>query len=64
MKKRIFRSKSDRKIAGVAAGLANYFDLDVVLVRAVFLLALFIGTIGIWLYLILWAIAPEEDTFY
>ena len=64
MRKRIYRTKKDRKIAGVAAGLADYFDIDVVLIRAAFLSALFIGTIGIWIYLIFWAITPEEDILY
>ncbi len=37
--KRLTRSKTDRKIAGVAGGLANYFGIDSVLVRLIFALA-------------------------
>jgi len=60
MKKRLFRSRTERKIAGVAGGLADYLEVDVVLIRALFLLGFVVGTTGLWLYLILWAITPEE----
>jgi phage shock protein PspC (stress-responsive transcriptional regulator) len=60
MQKRLFRSRKDRKIAGVARGLANYLEVDVVLIRALFLVAFIVGTTGFWLYIILWAITPEE----
>ena len=47
-------------IAGVCAGLADYFDVDVVLVRiVVVVLALFAG-IGVPLYLAAWLLVPEE----
>ena len=61
MKKRLYRRMSDKKIAGVAGGLADYLDHDVVLIRALFLLGIIVGTTGLWLYLILWAITPEEN---
>lgn len=48
----------DRWIAGVAAGLAEYFDIDPVLVRALFLVGLFVGG-GLLLYLILWIVMPR-----
>ena len=47
--------------AGVCAGLANYFDIDVTLVRVLFVAALFLGfSLGFWVYLILWIIAPKD----
>ena len=58
---RLYRSKSDRMIAGVCGGLAKYFSVDSTLVRLVFLLVLFLGGAGFLVYLILWIIMPEED---
>lgn len=59
--KKLVRPLSDRKIAGVAAGIAQYFSLDVVLVRL--LLAFFIIVTGFFpgviLYIVAWAIMPD-----
>jgi phage shock protein C len=56
--KRLTRSTTNKKIAGVCGGLAEYFDLDPTLVRIVWLLlVLFAGT-GILAYLILWIALP------
>jgi phage shock protein PspC (stress-responsive transcriptional regulator) len=52
--KRLTRSCRDKKIAGVCAGLAEYFDLDPTLVRVLWLLA---GT-GFLVYVILWIVLP------
>jgi phage shock protein C len=57
-KKRLVRSTNDKKIAGVAAGLADYFDLDPTLVRIVWLLAVFCAGTGLLLYIILWIALP------
>lgn len=59
--KRLTRSKSDRMVAGVAGGIAQYLSVDPVLVRIIFVgLALFGGG-GIFLYLICWLLMPEES---
>ncbi len=60
--KRLMRSRADRKIAGVCAGLAQHFDLDVTLVR---ILCLFITLAtgvcpGVVTYLLAWIIIPSE----
>ncbi|HLP03979.1 MAG TPA: PspC domain-containing protein [Paludibacter sp.] len=62
MDKKLHRSK-DQQIAGVCAGIAEYFDWDVTLVRIVYaLLTLFsAGFPGIILYLVLWAIMPVGE---
>jgi phage shock protein PspC (stress-responsive transcriptional regulator) len=61
-KKRLVRSTNDKKIAGVAAGLADYFDLDPTIIRLVWLLAaLFAGT-GVLAYIILWIALPPGPT--
>ncbi len=63
--KRLMRSSRDKKIAGVCAGLAEYFDLDPTVVRIIWLLAIFLGGTGFLLYLILWIalpLAPDVPT--
>lgn len=57
--KKLTRSVSDRKIAGVCGGLAQYFDCDSTLVRIIFLIALICASFGLWAYLIIWIVAPE-----
>ena len=58
--KRLYRSKSEKMIAGVCGGLAVYFGLDPTIVRLIFLLLLFAPPSGILIYLILWLITPME----
>jgi phage shock protein PspC (stress-responsive transcriptional regulator) len=61
--KRLFRDPDNALIAGVAAGLANYFGLDIVLMRIAFvLLTIFTGGSGIILYLVLWLVVPPAVT--
>src|SRR5579883_217743 len=56
--KRLRRSSADKKIAGVCAGLADYFDLDPTIVRIVWLLAIFFAGTGFLIYIILWIALP------
>ena len=60
--RKLFRDMDDRRIAGVCSGLAAYFDIDVVLVRVLMLVALAAGTSGFWIYVILWIAVPKADT--
>jgi phage shock protein C len=58
--KRLLRSRNGRMVAGVCAGVAAYFKVDVNLVRVGFgVFTVFYG-LGILAYLIAWAILPEE----
>ena len=57
-KKKLMRSSTDKKIAGVCAGLADYFDLDPTIVRVVWLLAVLCAGTGLLLYAILWIVLP------
>jgi phage shock protein C len=60
--KKLIRSRAERKIAGVWAGLAQYFDLDVSLVRILwFFITLATGVFpGVVTYLLAWIIIPKE----
>jgi len=58
--RRLIRPRAGRKIAGVCAGFASYFDLDVTLVRLVWLVIAFFGGSGFLAYVIGWILMPEE----
>lgn len=60
MAKELYRDKQRASIGGVCAGLADYFSVDVTLVRALFLVALFGFGSGVLLYVILWIVMPEK----
>lgn len=60
MAKELYRDKQRASIGGVCAGLADYFNVDITLVRALFLVALFGFGSGVLLYIILWIVIPEK----
>jgi phage shock protein C len=60
MNRRLYRCRHDRKLAGVAAGVAEFFDLDPTLVRILWVLSIFVGGLGILLYIGLAIIVPLE----
>ncbi len=60
-RKRLFRDIDNRIIGGVSAGLAAYFNIDVIWVRILFLVLLFSG-FGFLLYIIMWIITPKAVT--
>lgn len=62
MKKKLYLSSRGKILAGVCTGLGEYFDIDPVLIRALFIVALFSGGIGAMLYIVLWLIMPKEET--
>ena len=53
------KGSPERKIAGVCAGFAEYFDIDVTIVRVVWLIAAIFGGGGVLAYIIAWIIMPE-----
>ncbi|HXY03754.1 MAG TPA: PspC domain-containing protein [Terriglobales bacterium] len=60
-RKRLVRPRGNRKIAGVCAGFAEYFDLDVTLVRVVWLISVFLGVgLSLIAYFAAWIIMPDE----
>lgn len=65
MEKKLYRDEHRKVIGGVCAGLADYFDIDIAIVRALFLLTfIFMGT-GLMVYIVLWIVLPKKDyNFY
>jgi phage shock protein C len=58
--KRLYRSKTNRIIAGVCSGIAEYFDVDPTLIRLLWLLFSLSGGAGMLAYVIAWIIIPVE----
>lgn len=61
MQKKLYRSEHNRQVAGVAGGLAEYFDVDVTLVRIAFAVTALLGGPGFMIYVVLWVVMPEES---
>ena len=59
--KKLYRSRSDRKIAGVCGGIAQYFNIDPTLVRLLFVVGLLAIVGTFWAYLIMMIVVPEES---
>lgn len=60
MTKRLYRLKSDRKLAGVCSGIAEYFDIDPAIVRLAWLIAVFCAGGGLIAYIIAMIVIPEK----
>ncbi len=61
MNKKLQRDTQNKVIGGVCAGLANYFDIDVALVRVLFAFAFLAFSVGFWLYVVLWIVMPAGN---
>ena len=59
---KFYREEEGKAIAGVCTGIAAYFNIDVVLVRIIFLVLFITATSGLWIYLIIWLVAPVATT--
>jgi len=59
--RRLFRNENDKVLGGVCGGLANYFNIDVVIVRIIFVILLFSG-VGFLTYIIMWIAVPSSAT--
>ena len=60
--RKFYRDLDSKAIGGVCSGLSLYFNVDVVLVRLIFIIALLLGSAGFWIYIILCIIAPAAKT--
>ena len=60
--KKLYKSNTDKKIDGVCGGIAEYFGIDVTLVRLVFAIAVFFCGAGLWAYLVGALIMPAKPS--
>jgi phage shock protein C len=58
--KRLYRSNIDRKLAGVSGGLGEYFGMDPLLIRLVFVILALAGGGGVLIYIVLWIVTPDS----
>jgi phage shock protein C len=58
--RKLMRSRTEEKIAGVCGGFAEYLEIDVTLVRLIWLAALFLGGWGLIAYIVAWIVMPLE----
>lgn len=61
MKKELRRDPNNKIIAGVCSGIANYLDIDPVIIRLIWAAAIFLFGTGFLFYIICWIIIPEES---
>lgn len=60
MQKRLHRSRTEKMIAGVCGGLAEYFNVDPTLVRVLWVIMVLLAGTGVLLYIILWIVMPLD----
>ena len=60
--RRLVRIMKQKKIAGVCAGLAHYFNIDVTLVRVIWVLLVLCAGTGLLAYIVLWIVMPQDST--
>lgn len=63
MKKRLYKSNSDKKVCGVCGGIANYFDVDPTIVRLAWVIFTFAGGSGLLAYIIAAIVMPEDPGY-
>ena len=61
---RLYRSKTNKVVGGVAGGLADYFNIDVVLARVAFVLLAMFGGGGVLIYIVMWIAIPSQSTYF
>ena len=64
MEKKLYRSKSEKKLAGVCGGIAKYFGIDATLVRLLWALAVVCVGFGLLAYIVCAFVIPEEPDDY
>ena len=60
MEKKLYRSRTDKKICGVCGGLASYLNMDATIVRLIAVILTLAGCSGVLIYLICALVIPEE----
>ncbi len=61
--KKLFKSDTNKMLCGVCGGVAEYFEIDPTLVRIGWVVLAFLGTLGIWAYLICALIMPRKNNY-
>ena len=61
MTRQLFRSERNKIIGGVAGGLGEYFDVDPVIIRVIFVISLFAWGLSFFVYIALWIFVPLND---
>jgi phage shock protein PspC (stress-responsive transcriptional regulator) len=62
IEKRLIRDSKNKMIAGVAAGIANYFEIDPNVIRLLFIVLAVFGGSGILIYFLLWLLLPKDSS--
>jgi phage shock protein PspC (stress-responsive transcriptional regulator) len=63
--RKLYRSNTDRKIAGICGGLGEYINIDPTVMRIMFVAGFFLtGSLVFWLYLVLWIVIPESPKVF
>lgn len=60
MEKKLYRSRTDKKVCGVCGGLAKYLNMDVTIMRLIAVLLTLAGCSGVLIYIICALVIPEE----
>ena len=63
MSKRLYLSSTNKKIAGVCGGIAEYFNIDATIVRLIWLIAIFAYGTGLLAYGICWIVIPKRPMY-
>ena len=63
MEKKLYRSKTEKKIAGVCGGMAKFLNIDVTIVRLIWAIVVVCGGAGLLAYLICALVIPEEPDY-
>jgi phage shock protein C len=58
--RKLYRSRTNRVLGGVCGGLAQHFNIDVTLIRVLFVVFTLLGGAGPLIYLVMWIIVPKE----
>ena len=64
MNKKLYRDEYHKTIGGVCAGLAEYFDIDISIIRLVFIFSTFAGGAGFIAYVVLWIVLPKKGYLF
>ena len=63
MEKKLYRSKTDKKIAGVCGGLAKYLNIDATIIRLIWAIAVLCAGTGLLAYIICALVIPEDPAY-